>query len=284
MEYDFSEDSKEKVSCPKVSIEEEERNFKKKQKREQGEREEEELVPKKKAKKTKNKSEARKQKEEELKKEIEVPVDEAIQELLDSEKTFVENITRNAKKSLFSSFYPFPKKISYLSIGEKEPVVLIVRHHASGLVSKGILAFLALFFPFLISFSVPTWFEGVVASTFFLIGLFLFFMMVSATIVLDSFLKWFFQMNVITTKRIIDVDFVSITTHRISETTFDQIQDVSHSPAGPFASFFDYGNLSVQTAGAKNEFKFNRIPRPRDVQDTILDLRELRRKKYSKGG
>jgi hypothetical protein len=51
----------------------------------------------------------------------------------------------------------------------------------------------------------------------------------------------------------------------------------------PLASIFDYGNLYVQTAGAKNEFDFCNIPRPRDVQDTILDLRELRRKKFSRG-
>lgn len=272
MEYDFTEKDEEKVSCPDVSVEKEEREFQEKKEK-----------PREKVQKEGKNTQERKQKKEELKKKIEAPVDEAIEELLNSEKTFVENITRDAKKSLFSSFYPFPKNISYISIGRKEPVVLIVRHHWSGLIAKGILALLALFFPFLISFSVPTWFEGTVGSTFFLIGLFLFFMMVSATIILDSFLKWFFQMNVITTNRIIDIDFVSITTHRVSETTFDQVQDVSHSPAGPLASFFDYGNLYIQTAGAKSEFEFNNIPRPRDIQDTILDLRELRRKKYSKG-
>ncbi len=291
MEYDFSKGKeKEEVSCPEVSIEGEKGDFKEKK----GVKVRNQKIGKKvektsrgsKVKSRRKKSEAQRQaqKKEELKRRIEAPVDETIQELLDSEKTFVGNITRNAKKSLFSSFYPFPKNISYLSIGRKEPVVLIVRHHWSGLITKGILALLALFFPFLISFSVPTWFEGAVGSTFFLIGLFLFFMMVSATIVLDSFLKWFFQMNVITTNRIIDIDFVSITTHRVSETTFDQVQDVSHSPAGPLASFFDYGHLYVQTAGAKSEFEFNNIPRPRDIQDTILDLRELRRKKFSKGG
>jgi membrane protein YdbS with pleckstrin-like domain len=202
---------------------------------------------------------------------------------LDSEKTFVENITRNAKKSIFSSFYPFPRNTSFLTVGKGEIVVLIVRQHWISLLPRAVLAFVALFFPFLMSYSLSSWFESVIGSSFFVIGLFLFFMMVSVTILLDGFLKWFFGLNMITTKRIIDVDFVSIVTHRISETTFDQVQDVSHCPAGPLASFFDYGHLYIQTAAAKSEFEFNNIPRPRDVQDTILDLRELRRKKIAKG-
>jgi len=230
------------------------------------------------------KSSKRKERDERLKSRIEAPIDSIIQELLDSEKTFVENITRNAKKSIFSSFYPFPKDVSFLTIGKGEVVVLIIRRHWSTLIPKAFLAFFALFFPFLISYSVPSWFENALESTMFILGLFVFFIMLSVTIILDSFFKWFFGLNMITNKRIIDVDFANILDHRISETTFEQVQDVSHSPRGPLASFFDYGCLYIQTAATKSEFEFNNIPRPRDVQDTVLDLRELRRKHIAKEG
>ena len=291
LEYDFNEEKKGskdtvKVSQPEVIIEQEEerQEIPKKKKikvssklSDSQKTEEKKGVGKKKEKKKDFKEKKKQEVEESIEEEIE---DEGVQDLLNSKKTFVENITRNAKKSPFSAFYPFPKNFNTLSIGKTETVVLIIRHHWSALISKGVLAFLALLFPFLISYSVPTWFEGAVGSTFFLIGLFLFFLMVSITIMVDSFLKWFFQMNIITTKRIIDVDFVSITSHRVSETTLDQVQDVTHSPMGPLASFFDYGDVYVQTAGSRNEFEFNKAPRPRDIQDTILDLRELRKKKF----
>jgi len=288
MEYDFSKKEGEKTVCPEVLMRE-----KNQRSESAGSRQEERPKPKvsstSKPKSYKKREDSKKEeklrqkeeKKERIRNDIEAPINETIESLLDSEKTFIENITRNAKKSPFSAFYPFPKNITYLSIGKREAVVLIVRHHWIALVPKGILAFLALFFPFLISYSVPTWFEGTIGSTFFLIGLFLFFLMISATILVDSFLKWFFQMNIITTRRIIDIDFVSITSHRVSETTFEQIQDVTHSPMGPFASFFDYGDVFVQTAGTKNEFEFNKAPRPRDVQDTIWDLKELRKKKFA---
>ncbi len=288
MEYDFNEggEKKKENPCPEVEVVEKEKKKEEVVVKVEKEKVGEESLPlteNEKSLKKKGKTVKRIKEEREIKKNIEAPVDDVIQSLLDSEKTFVENITRNAKKSPFSSFYPFPKNISFLTIGKKEPVVLVVRHHWVGLMPKAVLAALVFIFPFLISHSVPSWFEGPMESAFFLIGLFIFFMLLSASILLDTFFKWFFEMNVLTTRRIIDVDFVSIMSHRVSETTYDQVQDVSHSPAGPLASVFDYGHLSLQTAGAKSEFEFKNIPRPRDVQDAILDLRELRRKSIAQG-
>ncbi len=271
MEYNFDE------VVPEVVIEENEKVC------EEEKREKRKILEKKKDIKRVCKTKGRLVKEEELKEKIEASVGPVIQELLDSEKTFVENITRNARKSALSSFYPFPKNISFLSVGKEEAVVLVVRHHWFGLVPKVFLALFTFLFPFLLSMAVDNWFEGSFGTGIFILGLFVFFTMLTVTILLDSFLKWFFEMNMITTKRVIDVDFVSVMNHRVSETTFDQVQDVSHSPAGPLAAIFDYGHLYLQTAGAKCEFEFNNIPRPRDVQDTILDLRELRRKKIAKG-
>lgn len=281
MEYDFNDtEKKEEKPCPEVEIAEEKKVEVKKKKKfvnKSGLTKEEEIA------KRNGKSIERIEEERRLKKEIEAPIDSIIQSLLDSEKTFVENITRKARKSTFSAFYPFPKKISFLTIGKHEAVVLVVRRHWVGLIPKVFLALLVFFFPYLISSSVPAWFENALGSTFFLLGLFIFFTMISVSILLDSFLKWFFEMNVITNERIIDVDFVSIMKPRISETTFDQVQDVTHSPAPPFGLIFDYGHLYIQTAAAKCEFEFNNIPRPRDVQDTILDLREIRRKSIAQG-
>ncbi len=226
------------------------------------------------------KREEHKKRCEKLADKIEVPINDHLQELMDSDRTFIENITRNAKKSMFSSFYPFPKGTGLLSTEKDEIVVLIVRHHWIGLLPKVILAFFTFILPFILSTTTGSWFDGIFSAMIFNSGIFIIFFMLTFTILLDTFYKWYFEMNVLTTSRIVDIDFVSIMTHRISETTYDQVQDVSHSPAGPLAAVFDYGDLYVQTAGSKNEFHFNNIPRPRDIQDAILDLRFLRRKKF----
>ena len=215
----------------------------------------------------------------EIEKKIDVPIDKNIQALLDSERTFVDNITRKAKRSMLSFFHPFPKGVSFSNTEKDEVVVLVVRHHWTGLISAMVLAVFVLFLPFILSFVTDTWFERVFSLVAFNTGMFIFFIMLSITIVLDAFYKLFFEMNVLTTSRIIDLDFVSIMTHRLSETTYDQVQDVSYSPAGPLASLFNYGDLYIQTAASKNEFHFDKITRPTDVQDTIWDLRFLRMRK-----
>ena len=71
-----------------------------------------------------------------------------------------------------------------------------------------------------------------------------------------------------------DIDFNGVVNHRVSETQLERIEDVSHSPVGVWATIFDFGNVFIQTAGEQREFQFENVPRPRDVQDTILDLLE----------
>jgi hypothetical protein len=43
-----------------------------------------------------------------------------------------------------------------------------------------------------------------------------------------------------------------------------------------FSSIFDYGDVYIQTAGEKPEFEFKGVPRPRDIQDTLFDLMEMK--------
>jgi hypothetical protein len=45
---------------------------------------------------------------------------------------------------------------------------------------------------------------------------------------------------------------------------------------GLLGSIFDFGSVYIQTAAAQPEFVFEFVPRPREVQDTLLDLLELK--------
>jgi hypothetical protein len=82
--------------------------------------------------------------------------------------------------------------------------------------------------------------------------------------------------NIITSDRIVDVDFSNILFHRFSEAQLENIEDVTHSPVGVFSSIFDYGDVYIQTAGENPEFEFKGVPRPRDIQDTLFDLMEMK--------
>jgi hypothetical protein len=103
--------------------------------------------------------------------------------------------------------------------------------------------------------------------------------MLIGTFIIVTFFKWFFNVNIITTERIVDIDFDKIFYHNVAETQLERVEDVSHRPGGVWASFFDFGTVYVQTAGEQREFEFKDVPRPRDIQDTILDLLELKQRR-----
>jgi hypothetical protein len=67
----------------------------------------------------------------------------------------------------------------------------------------------------------------------------------------------------------------------MSSTLLEVIQDVSQSSPGFFSALFDMGSLMIQTAGETTRFEIANIPRPRDVQDVLMDLIENMKKNDS---
>lgn len=200
-----------------------------------------------------------------------------------SGKSFFKNIQNDVTDSAFATFSAFPKKFAFSSLEPDEKVVLVVRKHWIFLVSKFFISFFIAIIPFVLWTLSSSFFDSAISVGLFNTGVTLFCFMVAFSFSFSSFLQWFYEVNIVTTKRVIDVDFQSIMNHRMSETMLQRIQDVSHSPTGALASFFDFGNLVIQTAGEKGEFEFINIPRPRDVQDTILDLMEIEDHEHDKG-
>jgi len=91
--------------------------------------------------------------------------------------------------------------------------------------------------------------------------------------IFERFLSWFFNMTIITDERIVDVDFINLTTKKVSDADLDKIQDVSFNNAGAFGAIFDYGNVLVQTAAEVVEFVFENVPHPAEVAKILQRLR-----------
>ncbi len=85
----------------------------------------------------------------------------------------------------------------------------------------------------------------------------------------SNFLKWFFNVGVVTTKRIIDVDFYSILVRETSGTRVDRVEDISANVSGYLGSLFNYGDVMVQTAGEETNLEFLRVPEPALVVKAI---------------
>ncbi len=77
---------------------------------------------------------------------------------------------------------------------------------------------------------------------------------------------------IVTDHRVIDSTQKSLFNRQVAELNLATIQDVTSSVTGLIPTFFDFGTIEVQTAGAQEKFSFEDIPHPGEVKDLIMEL------------
>lgn len=77
---------------------------------------------------------------------------------------------------------------------------------------------------------------------------------------------------IVTDHRILEIHQLGLFKRDISELRLSKIQDVSVKIQGFLPTFFNYGRVTIQTAGVIPEFTFEQIPGPQQVKDKILQL------------
>jgi len=87
-----------------------------------------------------------------------------------------------------------------------------------------------------------------------------------------QFLHWFFNIFIVTNRRIIDIDFVNLLYKELSEAPIARIQDMSYQTKGILGTMFNYGSVFIQTAGEVPNFVFESVPKPSAVMDVVSDL------------
>ena len=96
-------------------------------------------------------------------------------------------------------------------------------------------------------------------------------------LVVGLFTVWilyYLNAQIITDQRIVDIAQKNVLFHTTSELNLGRVQDVTAEIKGMFGTFFNYGNVYVQTAGEQARFQFDRVPNPDRVAKQILDLFE----------
>jgi hypothetical protein len=89
---------------------------------------------------------------------------------------------------------------------------------------------------------------------------------------LESFLAWYFNVYLVTSLRLVDVDFIGLLQYSSTEAELRQIQDVEHKQFGLWQLLFNYGTVEAQTAGTRQNLVFEKVPKPNRVADIITDL------------
>jgi hypothetical protein len=168
-----------------------------------------------------------------------------------------------------SSFCYFPHKIGFINQEPEEEVVLLVRRHPitnlgwlSLVLLMAIAPVLLISFPFLAF--LPIKFQAVAILTWYLLDLAIF---------IEGFLTWFFSVNIITSKRVIDVDFVNLIYRKVTDAEIGKIEDATVQMGSVVRTLFDYGDVLIQTAAEIPEIEFQAVPHPDRIDKILSDLR-----------
>lgn len=87
-----------------------------------------------------------------------------------------------------------------------------------------------------------------------------------------QFLLWYFTVGMVTSERIIDLDFKNIIYKEFTATTIEMVSDITTKVGGFFGSLFHFGDVFVKTQGFEQNIEFHKIPNPADVVKIINTL------------
>ncbi|MCL4397952.1 hypothetical protein M1403_02905 [Patescibacteria group bacterium] len=175
--------------------------------------------------------------------------------------------------SLLAAFKAFPQSITFSDKEPDEDIILLLRAHIITtlpwiLATLGLIVLPLIILPLVSMLHLPVnpgtvfvffllWYAGTFSYAFI------------------NFLSWYFNVYIVTSGRVVDVDWYSIIYRKVSAAQISHIEDVSSSAIGVLAGVFDYGNVAIQTAAEEENFEFEAVPHPQLVSKKIQELMEI---------
>ncbi len=174
--------------------------------------------------------------------------------------------------AVFGSYVVRPQSTHFATQGSSETILLILRRHPITQLLWILLAAILVILPLFFTPYLSNIFADLRIPPSYLLVLNLFWYLVTFAFILTNFVLWYFNVNIITNKRVLDVDFPSLLIQEVNGTLIPQIEDTTYRRIGVLATLFDYGNVYVQTAGTTANIEFLQVPHPRQTVKIILDL------------
>lgn len=183
----------------------------------------------------------------------------------------VTSLNNKEVSKTMNSFLEYPHGIYFATQGKNERIALFLRQHPITQVPWILSSFILIIVPISIMPLFLTIFPFVIPDNYLVIFT-LFWYLVTFVYIFINFILWYYNVNIITNHRIIDIDFLYLLVQEVNATRITQVEDVSLRQIGAIASLFNYGDVFVQTAGAEANIEFLRIPNPKFVTHIIIKL------------
>lgn len=205
---------------------------------------------------------------------LEIPKQNNIINPIDTHKKTAKPTTMKISERLtpFKSFCSYPENFTFKDQAEDEKVILLVRRHFITNVKWLLETFLLAIIPIAVLPFISNLFPALnILNSTRLLYLSFYYLSVFGFLFVNYSI-WYFNIDLITNKRIIDIDASGILLKNVSETTLDLIQDESYSQIGGIMSIFNFGNVLIQTAGEAPNFRFEAAPNPEKIIHIIGEL------------
>ena len=155
----------------------------------------------------------------------------------------------------------------FIQLKPDEKIIAIYRQYGFTYIWSVLLAFVLLVLPFFLL----AWFfsHGLfgVLGFFVLLGFGLWYS-------LRKIVHWYYNLFVVTDRRIVDVDQRGFFDRTVSEVAYGKIQDVSYRIKGILPTVLHFGTVVVQTAGSTANLELERMKNPEQIVDLINEFRE----------
>lgn len=163
----------------------------------------------------------------------------------------------------------YPDHVSFMGKEPEEEIILLLRKHPFTNVKWFFMVMFLLVLPAFLSVfpffeQLPVGFQVMSTMVWYLIVM---------ALILEEFLTWFFHVNIITDERIIEVDFLNLIYREITDCNIDKIEDVTVRVGGGLRTFFNFGDVQVQTSAEISRIIFEDVPRPDIVAKVLRELR-----------
>lgn len=145
-----------------------------------------------------------------------------------------------------------------------EKVVMVIRRHWIAFFFLGVYFVSALILTSII-------FALFWISSFVIVSMTIFWMFY-AMFLYVNWINYELDLFIFTNNRVICVEQVSFLNRAVWETTLDKIQEVGIETKGLLANIFDFGTLSIMTAGATPSFDMTFAPQPLKKSRSINNL------------
>ncbi len=186
---------------------------------------------------------------------------------------FNQSAPQTQQVHMFSTFTHHPLGIKFSQQEPNEEVILFLRRHIITNIPWLITTLTLIALPIAVSYMLQTTnlsLRFLSPQSSFIILVFYYLIVIGYSFA--NFINWFYNIGIVTNKRVMDIDFTNLSSLNVSATNVTDIADASYTQKGFAQQLYNYGDVILQTETKTQNFIFEKTPKPAQAVNIISQL------------